>query len=395
MRPTFWILPVRRNMQNDDRVTHSLNDDGPMMTPQGIVSDIHVDTNFLKSPSSVVDDTQQETSNPLSVSEKIINEMMGIIQKTHKDIETRLNAVRELSDNKTTSLSEQFQTLSKNASIQGDYLHELISIAQKVKVGDAETDIQDISALLHKTFLDSINCMLEVSKQAMLMVYILNDGAKNLNEIEKSIRQIEQINHKTKYLSINATIEAVRAGEAGESFQVVASEVRDLSNDTQRLAVNIRGQVNQMTDTLVYAQEILQKVASIDMSSNILAKEQLDEMMEGLIQNSGKIANIVGDASQSSKDFANAARQLMTDIQYQDRIRQDISNILEKIESMHTIQDALHLSRGDAPSVNALLHALPASVASQATILSKPDREPFAAGMNATSTQASDDIELF
>lgn len=187
----------------------------------------------------------------------------------------------------------------------------------------------------------------------------------------------------------------MRAGEAGESFQVVASEVRDLSNDTQRLAVNIRGQVNQMTDTLVYAQEILQKVASIDMSSNILAKEQLDEMMEGLIQNSGKIANIVGDASQSSKDFASAARQLITDIQYQDRIRQDIENILEKIGAMHNIQDALHLSMEDTLHVDSLINVLPSSVASQATTLSAPDREPFAAGMNATSTQASDDIELF
>lgn len=189
-------------MQNDELITHNLHDDGPKMPPQELMSDIRVDASFLNASSAHSSaEENQRTWDPSSLSEKILSEMMGVIQKTHKDIETRLNAVRELSDSKTTSLSEQFQTLSKNASIQGDYLHELISIAQKVKVGETETDIQDISALLHKTFLDSINCMLEVSKQAMLMVYILNDGAKNLNEIEKSIRQIEQINHKTKYLS--------------------------------------------------------------------------------------------------------------------------------------------------------------------------------------------------
>ena len=383
-------------MKNDEVMTQNFNDEGANMSMRDIVSDIHVDEGLLASSPIAVDENDNQVSNASAVSEKIIEEMMGIIHKTHRDIETRLHAVRDLSDSKTVSLSQQFQTLSKNASIQADYLHELIDIAQKVQVGETETDIQDISALLHKTFLDSINSMLEVSKQAMLMVYILNDGAKNLNEIEKSIRQIEQINHKTKYLSINATIEAVRAGEAGESFQVVASEVRDLSNDTQRLAVNIRGQVNQMTDTLVYAQEILQKVASIDMSSNILAKEQLDEMMEGLIQNSGKISHIVGDASQSSKDFSNAAKQLITDIQYQDRIRQDIENICEKIGSMRSIQEVLHLGpREEGFGIHNLVKGLTPGATAKAKELHATDREPFAAGMSLASTQASDDVELF
>ncbi len=188
--------------------------------------------------------------------EAVLAELHSVIEKANEGMSHRIDAVMNLSENKTVALSNQFQLLSKNAALQADYLQQLISIAQTVKVGESDIGIQEVSSLLHKTFLESISCMLEISKQAMLMVYILNDGVKNLNEIEKSIRQIEIINHKTKYLSINATIEAVRAGEAGESFQVVASEVRDLSNDTQRLAISIRSQVNQMTETLNYAQEI-------------------------------------------------------------------------------------------------------------------------------------------
>ncbi len=235
--------------------------------------------------------------------------------------------------------------------------------------------------------------MLEISKQAMLMVYILNDGTKNLNDIEKSIRQIEIINHKTKYLSINATIEAVRAGEAGESFQVVASEVRDLSNDTQRLAISVRSQVNQMSETLNYAQEILQKVASIDMSNNMLAKERLDEMMGGLIDNSEKIAHIVADASQSSKEFSEATRKLITDIQYQDRIRQDLEQMQKSINSIASLQGALLHKNMDSPPKD--IYTTVPEMSDHIDQLLDNSKTPFSLGMDLNSTQASDDVELF
>ncbi|MBX9976767.1 MAG: methyl-accepting chemotaxis protein [Alphaproteobacteria bacterium] len=335
---------------------------------------------------SLMKDTPKDTA--------VFEEFNYIVSKAHEDISKRIDAVINLSESKTIALSTQFQTLSKNAGLQAEYLSQLISIAQTVKVGSDSVSIQDVSALLHKTFLESINCMLEISKQAMLMVYILNDGTKNLNEIEKSIRQIEIINHKTKYLSINATIEAVRAGEAGESFQVVASEVRDLSNDTQILAINVRSQVNKMSETLNYAQEILQKVASIDMTDNILAKDQLDEMMSGLIDNSEEIAHIVTDASQSSKEFSEATRKLITDIQYQDRVRQDLEAMKKSITAIASLQEVLGTTTLPQPP-RAIYAEIPDTITDQIGHLLDNTKEPFSLGMDLTSTQASDDVELF
>jgi methyl-accepting chemotaxis protein len=231
----------------------------------------------------------------------------------------------------------------------------------------------------------------------MLMVYILNDAAKNLKEIEKSIRQIEIINHKTKYLSINATIEAVRAGEAGESFQVVASEVRDLSNDTQRLAINIRSQVNQMSSTLNYAEEILQKVASIDMSTNILAKEQLDDMMKGLIDNSQQISNIVNDATRASEQFSKTARDLITDIQYQDRIRQDLNYIQETVDSLEHVNQYVQQKAGDLDkelTPEEIAKNLPYSFSKEIENITE-DKEPISAGTPQETQSKEDNVELF
>ncbi len=351
-----------------------------------IISDIDMATSF-KSPDQRAAAEQS--------GETFLSELHGMIHAVHERMLGRIDAVINLSDSKTVALSSQFQILSKNASLQAEYLHQLISIAQTVQVGDGQISIQEVSSLLHKTFLESISCMLEISKQAMLMVYILNDAVRNLKEIEKSIRQIENINHKTKYLSINATIEAVRAGEAGESFQVVASEVRDLSNDTQRLAINIRSQVNQMTETLNYAQDILQKVASIDMSGNMLAKEQLDEMMEGLICNSEKISNIVSDASQASKEFSESTRQLITDIQYQDRIRQDLEHMQKSLHTIQELQEKLIPASFGHKQIEVIYGAVSGDMSEKLDQLLDQTKPPFSVGMEAASTKASDDIEFF
>lgn len=249
-------------------------------------------------------------------------------------IHKSVNTISELTERKTLELSHQFQLMATSTVEQSRCMQEIIHLAQTVNINGEDIEIRQISSLLQDTFISSISCILEISKQAMVMIYILDDALKTLGQIEKSIHEIEVINQKTKYLSLNATIEAVRAGEAGESFQVVASEVRELSNDTQSLATNIRSQVTEMSETLMNAQNILQHVARIDMSDNILAKERLEVMMEGLVQNTVRLANISQTVAASVQKSTESARELISSIQFQDRVQQDFQHILTDLKNL-------------------------------------------------------------
>lgn len=150
---------------------------------------------------------------------------------------------------------------------------------------DAVVDwVEDLEALQNK-FLNSINCFLEISKQSIAMVYILENVLEKLHDVEKSISEIEKINHKTKYLALNATIESVRDENSNKSFQAVANEIRELSNDTHRITINVRQQVSTINSSLDKAQAILKNIVEIDSNEHILLKESLDQILHRIVHN--------------------------------------------------------------------------------------------------------------
>jgi methyl-accepting chemotaxis protein len=73
---------------------------------------------------------------------------------------------------------------------------------------------------------------------------------RSRGEIARFADEIESISATTRLLSLNAAVEAARAGGAGRGFSVIASSVRKLSEDTQQAALQIRRASEDITRQL-------------------------------------------------------------------------------------------------------------------------------------------------
>ncbi|STO08118.1 methyl-accepting chemotaxis protein [Exiguobacterium aurantiacum] len=75
----------------------------------------------------------------------------------------------------------------------------------------------------------------------------LQDQASEITKIASTIKEIAA---QTNLLSLNAAIEAARAGEHGNGFNVVATEVRNLSRLVERAVVEVRANTDGMNKEL-------------------------------------------------------------------------------------------------------------------------------------------------
>jgi len=84
---------------------------------------------------------------------------------------------------------------------------------------------------------------------------------QSLNDVESTLRVIEDIAGQTNILALNAAIEAARAGEFGRGFAVVADNVRRLAEETksnsteiskvtEQIVINIGSSVSSLQETL-------------------------------------------------------------------------------------------------------------------------------------------------
>lgn len=76
----------------------------------------------------------------------------------------------------------------------------------------------------------------------------LNEKAKNITSV---ITTITKVADQTNLLSLNAAIEAERAGEFGKSFKIIAQEIRRLADQTAFATLNIEKMVNEILNALL------------------------------------------------------------------------------------------------------------------------------------------------
>ncbi|VVN87203.1 Methyl-accepting chemotaxis protein McpU [Pseudomonas fluorescens] len=89
----------------------------------------------------------------------------------------------------------------------------------------------------------SIGALAEEISKAVGVVQTLAKDSENINAILTAIRGIAE---QTNLLALNAAIEAARAGEQGRGFAVVADEVRNLAQKTQKATEEIQAMIQQL-----------------------------------------------------------------------------------------------------------------------------------------------------
>ena len=140
----------------------------------------------------------------------------------------------------------------------------------------------------------------------------VKETVQAMRDIAEKISIIEEIARNTNLLALNAAIEAARAGEHGKGFAVVASEVRKLAERSQKAA----GEISELS------------------GSSVAVAEKAGQMLDSIVPNIQKTAELVQEISAASNEQNSGAEQINKAIAQLDQIIQQNASASEEMASM-------------------------------------------------------------
>jgi len=177
----------------------------------------------------------------------------------------------------------------------------------------------------------------ESSHKEMEMAEKINQLSHDANDVKNVLGVINDIAEQTNLLALNAAIEAARAGEHGRGFAVVADEVRQLAERTQKSLSEINATIN------VIMQNITE--ASSEMNQNAQDISSMTETSEGVLKEVEWVNTIMDEATkqiessaQSIEKNAEGVEMIAKDLHETDKI--SVSNT-QKVASISDSSSSL------------------------------------------------------
>jgi len=163
------------------------------------------------------------------------------------------------------------------------------------------------------------------AQQASGTVQSLAQAAEKIGQV---VQLIQDIAEQTNLLALNATIEAARAGEAGKGFAVVASEVKNLANQTAKATDEIGAQIQAMQGATGETVTVIERINAMigetrEIAGSIAAAvEEQDAATAEISRNvqqaaagTGEVSNAIVEVSQAAGEGGAAAGQVLSSAQ--------------------------------------------------------------------------------
>lgn len=307
----------------------------PLVKVSTIIEDVangNIEADF-----SVVKESNDEIGLIIEKMKELAQSLGSIVGKIRNSSDTMSSNSYELNDTSSQTLAanneiskavEDVAEGSTGMAASISKINEnLLEMSNETKDINASVDeiknqtvaVQDSSKIMNdkiKSMQDSSHKMDEGISAISKRIETVNTTVDKVSNI---VSVIEEISSETNLLSLNASIEAARAGDAGKGFAVVAQEIRVLSDNTNTELENIKQIISSLVEECRYC---VQASGTI-VEDNAKQKEEikavldefgsLDEQIQKTAEKADEIEELVTAMIELNDDITKSSNSL-TDV---------------------------------------------------------------------------------
>ena len=237
-----------------------------------LTKEIKINTSFNEESAKMLDSV-------VFFKEKIRHAILGFQAHatTHDQISAQLQAIASFFHTQTQKEKSIIDESTKHVTNMRTVFDDISQNAHESK-----EEMQQIGNYLSDTQKNIIELgnkiAISVQKENFLVTQ-LTALSKEAQETKSILGVIDDIADQTNLLALNAAIEAARAGEHGRGFAVVADEVRNLAEKTQKSLEEINATITTIVDSITSISKQM-----IDNATEINALQQVSTNANGVLQ---------------------------------------------------------------------------------------------------------------
>jgi methyl-accepting chemotaxis protein len=202
------------------------------------------------------------------------------------------------------------QVIASSGKLRAEHVELQVKVTEMQADQDRVNDACDEARLLSENAIDRLGQSTRMIQSSLgeighlialvdTLVQHVTDFSAAMEQVRRCSADIDEIAQTTDILSLNAAIEAQRAGEAGRTFAVVANEVKSLANNTKKATAEIARTIDALGSK---AEKVITEIETGSETSGKAKTSiaRIEETIDGVVE-------LVRDVDRQNEQIANAS----------------------------------------------------------------------------------------
>ena len=264
-----------------------------------------------------------------------LDELRGGVLAEAGGVRQEVDRVNTLMREAIRELTHAFSRMTEQAQRQSQAVSQVLS--QAGRGGSGTLDVRQFAQRAGALMESLVGVMTEASQQSAASVQRIDSMVKHLDAIFELLGDVKTIADQTNLLALNAAIEAARAGEAGRGFAVVAEEVRNLSERSTSFNEQIRKLVFSSKDAVAQVRETVGQLASRDSGTTDRARQEVSSLLNEMESLNTLLNEGMREVSGAGDQIREAVGQAVRCLQFEDIATQALGSAVRHASRIESV----------------------------------------------------------